>query len=162
MAVQGPNGISQLAQWLPPAAPLRLLEVGCGPAEDAAAWLRYGVTAYVGVDLDEMAIQEARGRWPGMTFLCEDAARLTPEAVGRFHAVLVRRPDLLARPANWCQVFAALPPLVYHGGRVLITVLSRGEAALARRWLLENGFRLVIEQPLADGQGYLLVAEAGW
>jgi SAM-dependent methyltransferase len=146
-------------RWLPPAIPLRLLEIGCGTAEDAGAWVAWGVGEYVGVDLDETAVLQARARWPDLTFLCEDAARLLPEAVGQFDAVLIRRPDLLVRPTNWRRVFAALRGLLRPRGRVLLAGLGKGEAALARRWLAESGLRVIGEAQASDGEVYNLVAE---
>lgn len=153
------NGAA-LRRWLPPVPSPRLLEIGCGVAEDAGEWPAMGVAEYVGVDLDETAIAQARARWPGLTFLCADAARLPETAVGRFHAVLIRRPDLFARPENWRQVFAALPALLLPQGRILVTLLGAGETAVARRWLKESGLRLVAEEPRPERDvSYLLVAE---
>jgi len=145
---------------LPRGSGLRLLEIGCGTAEDAGLWLHKGVHEYVGVDLDEQALVYARSRWPHLTFLCEDAASLSPEVVRRFHLVLIRQPDLWARPANWHQVFAALPPLLLPAGRVLVEVAGKGEAALAQRWLREAGLLLVGRSRRAPPRGFLLVAEA--
>lgn len=84
------------------------------------------VTEFVGVDLDETAIIEARARWPGAKFICADAARLGPEYTRRFDTVLIRRPDLLAQPGRWRQVFKRLPTLLQAEGRVLLTLF--GEA----------------------------------
>ena len=158
MAVPDP---ATLRPWLPTTPALRVLEIGCGTAEDAGEWLACEVREYVGVDLDELAIAQARARWPGLTFLCADAAHLAGTAVGRFHAVLIRRPDLFARPGNWEQVFAALPALLRPGGRVLVTLMGPGETALARRWLEKNGLCVMETICGSDaGRGYLLVAEA--
>ena len=149
-----------MSRWLSLAPSPRLLEIGCGMAEDAGEWLAGGVAEYVGVDLDETAIAQARARWPGLTFLCADAAHLPGAAVGRFHVVLIRRPDLFVRPGNWQRVFAALPALLRPGGRVLVTLLGAGETAVARRWLEENGLRVVEEGRTAPEGEYLVVAEA--
>ncbi len=153
------NNRRALRRWLSLVSSPRLLEIGCGAAEDAGEWLAGGVAEYVGVDLDETAIARARARWPRMTFLCTDAARLPATAAGRFHAVLIRRPDLFVRPGNWQQVFAALPALLLSQGRVLMTLLGAAETAVARRWLEENGLRVVAEErwPGPD-VSYLLIA----
>lgn len=100
------------------------------------------------------ALVHARSRWPHLTFLCEDAARLSPEVVGRFHLVLIRQPDLWARPANWHQVFAALPPLLLPAGRVLVEVAGKGEAALAQRWLREAGLLQVGAEQAGSPTGF--------
>jgi predicted TPR repeat methyltransferase len=152
--------LSVLHRWLPLVPSPRLLEIGCGAAEDAGEWLAGGVAEYVGVELDEVAIAQARARWPGLTFLCADAAHLPRAVVGRFHAVLIRRPDLFARPGNWQQVFAVLPALLQPQGRVLVTLLGAGETAVARRWLETNGLHIVAEERWPDPEAsYLLVAE---
>jgi SAM-dependent methyltransferase len=151
-----------LRRWLPAVPSPRVLEIGCGAAEDIGEWLADGVGEYVGVDLDETAIAHARARWPGVTFLCADAARLPAEPAlspvegyaGRFHAVLIRRPDLFAQPGRWQQVFAALPALIQPGGRVIVTLLGAGETTVAREWLVANKLLLLWSEE------HLLVAEA--
>lgn len=143
-----------LRRWLPDMPSLRLLEIGCGAVEDVGEWLADGVGEYVGVDLDETAIAQARARWPGATFRCADAARLPPEYVGYFHAVLIRSPDVFAQPGRWQQVFAALPALIQPEGRVIVTLLGAREIIVAREWLVANGWRLLWSEDR------LLVAEA--
>ncbi len=132
------------SRWLPPGVALRVLDIGCGAAEEAGELLASGrVRDFLGVDLDEGAIAEARARWPGARFVCADAARLSPGRIGRFDAILIRRPDLLAQPGRWRQVFARLPVWLSPGGRVILTLIGEGEARLARRWLEEAGLRVL-------------------
>lgn len=148
-----------LRPWLPTTPALRLLEIGCGAAEDAGEWLAGGVGEYVGVDLDETAVAQARSQWPSLTFLCADAAGLAGEYRGSFDVVLIRRPDLFVRPGNWQQVFAALPRLLRSGERVLVMLMGRGETVVARRWLEESGLSVMEEVRLPGSEAdYLLVA----
>jgi SAM-dependent methyltransferase len=151
---------STLHRWLSQASSPRLLEIGCGTAEDAGEWLAGGAGEYIGVDLDELAIARARARWPGLTFLCADAARLPGKYAGYFHVVLIRCPDLFVRPGNWQQVFAALPALLQPEGRVIVTLFGAGEMAIARRWLEESRLHVVAEGAWPEPVGgHLLVAE---
>ncbi len=132
------------SRWLPPGTALRVLDIGCGVAEEVGELLASGrVRDFLGVDLDEGAIAEARARWPGARFVCADAARLSPGRIRRFDAILLRRPDLLAQPGRWRQVFAWLPGWLSPGGRVILTLIGEEEARLARRWLEEDGLRLL-------------------
>jgi len=63
--------------WLPAGSAVRVLEVGCGTADDVGTLLATGrVAEYIGVDLDELAVVRARAQWPRATFLCADAAQL--------------------------------------------------------------------------------------
>lgn len=147
-------------RWLPSRKGIRLLDIGCGAAEEAGELLASGKVAdFLGVDLDERAIAEAQARWPQARFICEDAARLSPEAVGRFEVILIRRPDLLAQPARWHQVFLRLPDLLRPGGRVIVTLIGEDEAALARRWLEEAGLRVLqIEDRSEPEERYWILA----
>ncbi len=145
-------------QWLPPGDALRLLDIGCGTAEEAGALIASGrVRDFLGVDLDEEAIVRARARWRGTRFVCADAARLRPEHVGLFDVILLRRPDLLAQPGRWRAVFARLPALLSSGGRVIVTVIDEGEALLARRWLEEAGLCLLRVEPLPEPEERILL-----
>lgn len=130
--------------WLPPRDPLRVLEIGCGAGEGLGQLLESGrVLEFVGVDLDETAIEEARARWPQATFLCADAARLPASFVGRFDVALLRRPDLLAQPQRWREVFDRLPVWLRPGGRAIVAVMGQAEASLASRWLGEGGLQVI-------------------
>ncbi|GBD08331.1 27-O-demethylrifamycin SV methyltransferase [Candidatus Thermoflexus japonica] len=148
-------------RWLPPRKGIRLLDIGCGTAEEAGELLASGKVAdFLGVDLDERAIVEAQARWPEARFMCEDAVRLSPEAVGRFEVILIRRPDLLAQPARWHPVFLRLPVLLRPAGRVIVTLIGGGEAALAQRWLEEAGLRILqVEDRREPEERYWILAE---
>lgn len=151
----------QWSMWLPTSHHLRLLDIGCGTAEEAGALLACGAVAeFVGVDLDEEAIAQARARWPQATFLCTDAAQLPCEYAGQFHVALLRRPDLLAQPRRWQRVFAALSNLLHPGGRAVVTTIGEGEAVTAREWLESSGLRVTHAERLSQAtESHLLVAE---
>jgi len=119
------------------------------------------VAEIVGVDLDETALTQARARWPQGTFLCADAARLGEAYHRRFDLVLIRQPDLLAQPAHWRAVFAAVPIYLRPGGRVVVVLLGGVEESLARRWLEEDGLRVARADASEGGARRVLVAEPG-
>ncbi|MCP4195649.1 MAG: class I SAM-dependent methyltransferase [Proteobacteria bacterium] len=97
--------IAHLQPWFTGKSPVRLLDIGCGTAVEAEPLLASGlITEFVGVDLDETAISLVQSRLPQATFLCADAAALDDSH--HYDVILIRRPDLLARPAGWQQVFA--------------------------------------------------------
>jgi ubiquinone/menaquinone biosynthesis C-methylase UbiE len=56
----------------------RVLDVGCGEGSSLITFLRLGFVPgnLYGVDLQESRIQQAKGRCPGMSFQCGDAAKL--------------------------------------------------------------------------------------
>ena len=61
------------------AARPRMLELGCGPANDYRFWNAYGIAAlldYVGVDVCAANINNARTRFPDVPFLVGDACRM--------------------------------------------------------------------------------------
>ncbi len=150
--------------WLPPASGLRILEVGCGDADDIGdLWATGRVAELTGVDLDETAVVRARARWPQARFLCADAAHLPETYRHRFDIVLIRRPDLLAQPGRWQRVFAVARAYLRPGGRVVAVVLGVAEAAVARRWLERSGLD-VVQAPDGGGTGeQVLVAQpAAW
>ena len=143
-ATTAPQLTAQLRPWLPDLQALHVLEVGCATADEAGALLELGaVTEYVGVDLDESAIKRARDRWPQATFLCADAARLPARYHGALDVILIRRPDLLAQPKRWREVFAALPTLLHAQGRILVRLIGEGETQLARAWWADEGCEAV-------------------
>jgi len=144
--------------WLP-AGPVRVLEVGCGTADDVGTLLASGrVAEYIGVDLDELAVVRARAQWPRATFLCADAAQLPEAYHRRFDLVLIRRPDMLAQPSRWRQVFAKVSAYLGDGGRVVVITLGQAEAAVARQWLEEAGME-VAQGDVPDGpMRWVLVA----
>ncbi|MGH9025099.1 MAG: class I SAM-dependent methyltransferase [Acidimicrobiia bacterium] len=73
--------------YLRPRARERLLDIGCGPAEILED-LDPDVT-YVGFDVSERYIEEARARFGQRgSFLAADVAALDPEVVGEFDIVL--------------------------------------------------------------------------
>jgi len=155
------HNLAFLQPWLPSTKPLRLLDIGCGAADEAAVLLNI-VDEFVGVDLDETAIAKARVRWPQATFMCADAAILSPEAVGSCDVVLIHRPDIFAQPARWRRVFDTLPVLFQPGGRIILTLMGEAETATARAWLAEIGLSVIHASKAPEAGGaHLLVAESG-
>jgi SAM-dependent methyltransferase len=153
--------LDAILRWLPAGDSLHVLEIGCGVPEGLGQLLESGgVREFVGVDLDEAAVRRARARWPQATFLCADAARLPPSLAGRFHVVLVRRPDLLAQPGRWREVLHRVPVWLHPGGRAVLSVTGQAEALVASRWLEEAGLRVTHREERADLGLRLCVAEA--
>jgi len=152
--------IEYLQPWMSGDAPVRLLDIGCGTAVEAEPLLATGLIAeFVGVDLDETAVSQAQSRLPQAAFVCTDAAALDDSH--HYDIILIRRPDLLAQPAGWQPVFAKLPRLLEPSGRIIVTVIGEGEAALARQWLTANDLPIIHAEtlPLAD-ESHMLVADA--
>ncbi|WP_448592294.1 class I SAM-dependent methyltransferase [Thermoflexus hugenholtzii] len=150
--------------WLPSRRPLRVLLIGCGEGEEAAALAdRLGgpeAVRMVGVDLDELALARAQARVPWARFRCADAATLPPGWEGGFDLIVIRRPDLLAQPSRWRAVFARLPGLLAADGRLICTTISAGEARWVRHELSEAGWSLLHEEihPEAPEEAAWLVA----
>jgi len=153
--------LTNLRLWLPKVQKLRMIDIGCGIAEEADELLHTGsVTEFVGVDLDETAILQAQQRLPSAIFLCADAVDLVDDYSHYFHAVLIRRPDLFAQPAHWKEVFAVLAQLLRAEGRILVTLIGEAEAALAQKWMEEFGLTLLNSEMLPTrSEAYLLVAD---
>jgi len=152
--------LTYLQPWLASTSPARLLDIGCGTAVEADPLLATGLIAeFVGVDLDETAVSQAQSRLPQATFICADAAALDGDH--SYNTILIRRPDLLAQPDSWQRVFANLNGLLTPSGRILVTVIGDGEAAMVRRWLAANAHPIAHEEtlPLRD-ETTLFVADA--
>lgn len=64
----------------------RLLDIGCGSGYLLHRLLEFGVRAATGVDLMPARIEAARGRYPQLTFVCANAAKL-PFPDGEFDLV---------------------------------------------------------------------------
>ncbi len=113
------------------------------------------------VDLDEGAVREVARLVPLATCVCADAARLPAALDGRFHLVLIGRPDLLARPAGWQVTLVRTARLLAAGGLLALTAIAPEEAELAARWLEEAGFAAVERGAVASpGTGWLVLARA--
>jgi ribosomal protein L11 methylase PrmA len=153
--------LSHLLDWFPQIKSLRVLEIGCGSADHVPAMRALdNLSEYVGVDLDEAAIQKAKAQWPQATFICGDASRLAGQYNGYFDTILICRPDLFARPKNWTHVFATLPALLTAQGRVVLTTMAASEADSAQAWLETGGMTILHAEELeASEEAFLLVAE---
>lgn len=154
--------LQRLRPWLPLTAPLRLVDIGCGTAEEVGELLGWGCFSdLLGVDLDETAVDLARARWPRVAFLCADATDLLAAHRGAFDVVLIRRPDLFAQPESWQRVFSTLPELLQPGGRLVATFVGEREANTVRAWLEKSGVRVIHAEELPSlDETRLLVAEA--
>lgn len=153
--------LESILVWFPPLDPLHVLEIGCGTAEALGQLLESGrVVEFVGVDLDETAIERARTRWTRAAFICADAARLPSSFDGSFDVVLLRRPDLFAQPRRWREVFGRISTLLRPGGRVIVVVIGEAEASVAYRWLEEGGLRVIQRGEGSSPLLRVLVAEA--
>ncbi len=160
------SGISEVLQrlrpWLPLTTPLRLVDIACGTAEEAGEMLVWGCFSnFLGVDLDETAVELARARWPRAAFLCADASNLPGPHRGGFDVALIRRPDLFAQPESWQRVFSTLPELLRPGGRLIATFVGEREADTVHAWLEKSGVRVIHTEELpSPDETRLLVAEA--
>ncbi len=130
-----------------PAAPVpRALSVGCGVFPDALtlrrvcpAWTLYGV------DVDGVALRQARSYDPGLCLLQADMRSLPDVLRLPFGLVLVRHPDLFRHPQAWQAALPRLPQMLAPGGMLLVTLYSPDEAAMLA------GFALPPPHPLNDG-----------
>jgi len=50
----------------PPPPKIRVLELGCGKGGDLIKWQKAHVDEYVGVDIAETSVAQARQRWEGL------------------------------------------------------------------------------------------------
>jgi malonyl-CoA O-methyltransferase len=123
-----------------PAPPARVLEVGTGTGDGAAALARvFPEAEVVGVDLAPEMVEVARGKNPGIRFEAADAARL-PFPDGHFDLVAQlnvpfypREVKRVLRPGGHVLVASTLGPVTPyytpHGFlRRKLTEVGRGEA----------------------------------
>jgi methionine biosynthesis protein MetW len=128
----------------------RCLDVGCGAGHTAAVLTTHGCD-YVGVDISETAVQQARAR--GLDARCIDDSGALPFADASFDAVVcfevlehIFSPQLSVR-----EMFRVLRP----GGVLIATTPNvaywrrRVDLALLGRWN-PFGYSLAVEQPWAD------------
>ena len=147
-----------LTSRLPTGRPLRLFDIGCGSCPEGDALSLAGVEV-TGIDLDEEAIQSARARLPGGTFLCGDAGDLAGKHDHSFEVILLRRPDLTAQPARWRKVLSMVCDWLASDGQVLLSTPGPEEARLGLCWLDEAGFLKTNQETLDHpGERFLLTA----
>jgi SAM-dependent methyltransferase len=79
---EGFNDVRLLNEWVPPARPLDLVEVGCATGE-FARYLRYRHPSvrYHGLDISEPAIARARSKYPRAAFAVTDPELRLAEAL---------------------------------------------------------------------------------
>lgn len=116
--------------------PHTLLDIGCGPCEEGERILSDGIFL-TGIDQDGETIREVQKRLPTARFVTADAARWLPVQDRKYKAVLIRRPDVIFRSANWHQIFQLLPHILYQNSRVVVTTPGRSEAGICEKWLRE-------------------------
>lgn len=117
--------------------PERLLDIGCGPCMEGDQILAKGIFL-TGVDQDGETIQSVRKRLPQGEFITADAAFWLLKQNRKYDAVLLRRPDVIFRSANWHQVFRLLPAVLSVNSRVVVTTPGESEAGLCEKWLSET------------------------
>jgi methionine biosynthesis protein MetW len=144
-----PRKVAQLVRHtIPPGA--RCLDVGCGAGHTAEVLTAHGCD-YVGVDISETAVQQARAR--GLDARWIDDSGALPFAEASFDAVVcfevlehIFSPQLSVR-----EMFRVLRP----GGVVIATTPNvaywrrRVDLGLLGRWN-PFGYSLAVEQPWAD------------
>jgi SAM-dependent methyltransferase len=150
----------RFVEFVAPAHPLRILDVGCGTGESRQLYIE-DAAEYVGIDLARQALEVARRKFPEDTWRCCDARQL-PFADGAFDviaysSVLHHIPDFpvalgeglrVLRPGG--HVFAFDPNLLHpamalfrHPKSPLYTMhgVSPNEAPLLP-WRLRSAFTM--------------------
>jgi SAM-dependent methyltransferase len=134
----------------------RLLDVASGPGYVAGAAAARGATV-VGLDFSRLMVEEARQRYPGVSFQEGDAEAL-PFEDGRFDAVVMNFGLLhLARPEMAIhEAFRVLAP----GGRYGFTVWARPEEAVGFGVVLRSMERHgTTKVGLPDGPPFFLFSD---
>lgn len=127
-----------------PAVPVtRALSVGCGifPSALTLRRARPGWTLY-GVDLDGVALRQARAHDPALHLLQIDIRDLPDVLRVPFGLILVRHPDLFRHPQTWEATIPRLPQMLSPGGTLLVTLYSPHEAAVLAGFTLPPPFKL--------------------
>jgi len=158
-----------IAQHLPAGSPV--LDLGCGAGVPAARWLarRYRVT---GVDISDVQIRRARRLVPGARFLRTDLAEADfptnsfAAVIALYSLIHVPRElhrSLFRRVARWLVpggwFLAILGHSAYEGsatgwlGSDAPMLWSHHGAATYRRMLREEGYRIVREKFIPEGDG---------
>lgn len=117
--------------------PKTLLDIGCGPCPEGRQILERGISL-TGIDQDGETIRIVKKRLPQGRFITGDAALWLPGHRQRYDAVLLRRPDVIFRSANWHQIFRQLPSILSENGMAAVTAPGESEARLCERWLRET------------------------
>ena len=113
----------------------RVLDVGCGPGINAAAFRH---TEYLGVDLDAGYIRDARARF-GDRFVVGDATDLDLADQQPFDCILVNSLLHHLDDAQAGRLFASVRGLLAPGGRVfVIDLVVPSEPGLARSLALAD------------------------
>lgn len=107
---------------------MRLLDAGCNVGFATEAARRLGLDA-LGVDVDAVAIERARGLFPKARFELADIGTLA-EAGERFD--LVYCSEVIEHQPRPLAFLRALRECLVHGGRALITTPDMGHRSLPR------------------------------
>ena len=138
--------------------PETLLDIGCGLCREGEELLARGI-ALTGIDQDGETIRSVQKRLPAGHFIAADAAAWLAGTDRRYDAVLIRRPDLIFRSANWHAVFQRIPYVLKEGGRVIVTTPGRSEAGLAAKWLRESADPVDLMETGEPEEGFWVRAE---
>lgn len=137
----------------------RVVDVGCGTGRVAAELARRGHHV-TGVDLDESMLEQARARYPGVTWLHADLLDVTATEVGAPADCVLLAGNVVVylTPGTEADVVAHVTPWLRPGGLVVAGFaadrhVSRQEYA---RWCTSAGL-----EPVAAHAGWEAEPDAG-
>jgi SAM-dependent methyltransferase len=150
------------AEWAPPAAPA-ILNLACGRADETGVLLDVlaplgAARFYLGIDLRDPEIAEARARWPAapmgpggvaeIEFRVGDASKPgTTGLLPDFDFIFVRHQNFWHEPEAWNRLYRRALTALKPGGRLAITSYFEREHELARACLLQLGAAAVADLP---------------
>ena len=123
----------------------RVLDVGCGPGTNAKYFAHCD---YVGVDLNERYIQDARGRY-GREFIVVDARNYTAPPGEQFDFILINSFLHHLNNQDVLSILSHLQTLLTDDGHIhILELVMPGELSVAR--LLAKWDRGKFARPLGD------------
>lgn len=157
----------RLVQWIAPPEP-QLLNIACGRADETGVLLQTLAAqrqsfAYLGLDLRQAEIQEARRRWSAprsqvmpqgeITFRVADAASAAALPEGAvFDCIFIRHQNYWDAPAVWDQIFHHARNRLKPQGLLLFTSYFDREHELAIAAHRARGFGLLLDIPHAHSR----------
>ncbi|HET7618537.1 MAG TPA: class I SAM-dependent methyltransferase [Vicinamibacterales bacterium] len=122
--------IARQVARLAPSTGARVLDAGTGSGNLAAALAQKGADV-VGIDFCEPALDIARRKAPGATFLFGDLTRPLPFADGSFDAVSCSAVLHVLTREDQRAAIAELARVLRPGGRLVVTAFAEGFSALS-------------------------------